>query len=68
MISDFVHFKGMDAAEAATAGIQYLIDKVNGLGGVIVIDRQGHCAVGHSTSGMIYGFIEQGGESVCRLS
>lgn len=68
MISDFIHFKGMDAREAATAGIQYLVDKVNGLGGVIVIDREGRCAVGHSTSGMIYGLIEQGGESLCRLS
>jgi beta-aspartyl-peptidase (threonine type) len=68
MISDFIHFKGMDAAEAAAAGIQYLVDKVNGLGGVIVVDRNGRCAIGHSTSGMIYGFIEHGGESVCRLS
>jgi len=68
MISDFVHFKGMDATEAATAGIQYLVDKVQGLGGVIVIDHQGRCAVGHSTSGMIYGLIEQGGESICHLS
>jgi beta-aspartyl-peptidase (threonine type) len=68
MISDFVHFKGMDATEAARAGIQYLVDKVQGLGGVIVIDHQGRCAVGHSTSGMIYGLIEQGGESICHLS
>jgi beta-aspartyl-peptidase (threonine type) len=68
MISDFVYFKGMTAPEAAAAGIQYLIDKVNGLGGVIVIDHQGQCAVGHSTSGMIYGSIENGGESICRLS
>lgn len=68
MISDFVYFKGMTASEAASAGIQYLIDKVNGLGGVIVIDSQGQCAVGHSTSGMIYGCIENGGESICRLS
>jgi beta-aspartyl-peptidase (threonine type) len=68
MISDFVYFKGMSASEAATAGIQYLINKVNGLGGVIVIDSQGQCAVGHSTSGMIYGSIENGGKSICRLS
>ena len=68
MISDFIYFKGMTASEAAVAGIQYLVEKVNGLGGVIVIDHLGHCAVGHSTSGMIYGFIEHGQESVCRLS
>ena len=68
MISDFVYFKGMTASEAAAAGIQYLVDKVSGLGGVIVIDAQGQCAIGHSTSGMIYGSIEHGGESICRLS
>lgn len=68
MISDFIHFKGMDAIEAAAAGIDYLVQRVNGLGGVIVIDRHGRCAVGHSTSGLIYGYIERGGESVCRLA
>ncbi len=68
MISDYVHFKGMDAAEAATAGIDYLVERVNGLGGVIVIDRHGRCAFGHSTSGMICGYIERGGESICRLT
>lgn len=68
MISDFIHFKDMTAVEAATAGIQYLVDKVNGLGGVIVIDRHGNCGLGHSTSGMIYGAIERGSEGVCRLS
>ena len=68
MISDFIYFKGMDATEAATAGIGYLVERVNGLGGVIVIDRHGRCAIGHSTSGMIYGCIEHGGESICRLS
>ena len=68
MISDCIYFKDMTAAEAATVGIQYLVEKVNGLGGVIVIDRYGKCAVGHSTSGMIYGFIEHEQASICRLS
>lgn len=68
MISDYIHFKGMDAAEAAAAGIDYLVARVNGLGGVIVIDRHGRCAFGHSTSGLICGYIERGGKSVCRLA
>lgn len=68
MIADYVYFKNATASEAAAAGIQYLVDKVNGLGGVIVIDRHGNCAIGHSTSGMIYGLIEHEQESVCRLS
>ncbi|MGC1306184.1 MAG: isoaspartyl peptidase/L-asparaginase family protein [Phormidesmis sp.] len=66
-VSDFIHFKGMDAAEAATAGIQYLVDKVNGEGGVIVIDKAGKCASAQSTSGLIHGWIEAGGKAVCKL-
>jgi len=68
MISDFVYFRNIDAAAAAQAGIDYLIEKVNGLGGVIVIDHQGNCAIGRSTSGMIYGLIERGGASICKLA
>ena len=67
-IADFVYFKGMSASEAASAGIEYLVTKVNGLGGVIVIDHGGRCAVAHSTSGMIYGWIEQGGPAHHQLS
>ncbi len=68
MIADFVHFQNMDAHGAAKAGIDYLVKKVQGMGGVIVIDRAGTCAVGHSTSGMIYGLIEHGGETICKLA
>ncbi len=67
-ISDLIYFKGLSGPEATAAGIEYLVRKVNGLGGVIVIDHQGRCAVGHSTSGMIYGWIEQGGDIHCKLS
>ena len=68
MIADFVYFKGCNAQQAAAAGIDYLVEKVQGLGGVIVVDKSGQCAIGHSTSGMIYGLIENGGEMVCRLT
>lgn len=67
-ISDLVYFKGMSAQAAALEGIEYLVSKVNGLGGVVVIDKHGQCAAGHSTSGMIYGWIEHGNESQYRLS
>jgi L-asparaginase / beta-aspartyl-peptidase len=66
-ISDFVQFRGMDAADAAQAGIDYLVAKVNGEGGVIVIDRAGRCAAAQSTSGLIRGWIELGGEAQCKL-
>jgi beta-aspartyl-peptidase (threonine type) len=67
MVSDFVYFKGMDAGDAARAGIAYLVEKVNGDGGVIVIDRTGLVGAAQSTSGLIHGWIEQGGEAVCKL-
>jgi L-asparaginase / beta-aspartyl-peptidase len=66
-ISDFVQFRGMDAEAAAQAGIEYLVAKVNGIGGVIVIDSAGRCAAAQSTSGLIRGWIELGGEARCTL-
>jgi L-asparaginase / beta-aspartyl-peptidase len=66
-ISDFVQFRGMDAEAAAKAGIDYLVAKVNGEGGVIVIDHMGRCATAQSTSGLIRGWIERGGEGQCKL-
>ena len=66
-ISDFVQFRGMDAEAAAQAGIEYLVAKVNGIGGVIVIDSAGRCAAAQSTSGLIRGWIELGGEAQCTL-
>jgi L-asparaginase / beta-aspartyl-peptidase len=66
-ISDFVQFKGMDADAAAKAGIAYLVRKVQGDGGVIVIDGAGNCAAAQSTSGLIRGWIERGGEAYCKL-
>jgi L-asparaginase / beta-aspartyl-peptidase len=66
-ISDFVQFRGMGAIAAAQAGIDYLVAKVQGEGGVIVIDGAGRCASAQSTSGMIRGWIELGGETHCKL-
>jgi L-asparaginase / beta-aspartyl-peptidase len=66
-ISDFVQFQGLDAQAAAQAGIDYLVAKVQGIGGVIVIDSAGRCAAAQSTSGLIRGWIELGGEAMCTL-
>ncbi len=68
MISNFIYFQQKDAAAAAMAGINYLVEKVNGLGGVIVIDRYGSCAVDHSTSGIIYGLIDKAGPGICKFT
>ena len=66
-ISDLVLFRGLDAAAAAQVGIDYLVAKVNGEGGVIVIDGTGRCAAAQSTSGLIRGWIELGGVTHCKL-
>ncbi|MGB5440573.1 MAG: isoaspartyl peptidase/L-asparaginase family protein [Gammaproteobacteria bacterium] len=66
-ISDFMYMQGMDAEQATAAGIEYLVRKVKGRGGVIVIDTDGNCSSGFSTKKMIHGWIEQGGETRCRF-
>lgn len=66
-IADFIYMKGMDAKEATEAGIEYLVRKVKGRGGVIVIDKDGNCSSGFTTKKMIHGWIEQGGEAVARF-
>jgi len=66
-ISDFIYMQGMDARQATAAGIEYLVRKVQGRGGVIVIDSEGNCSSGFTTKKMIHGWIERGGETSCRF-
>ena len=66
-ISDFMCMKAMDATQATAAGIEYLVRKVQGRGGVIVIDKDGNCSSGFTTKKMIHGWIEKGGETSCRF-
>jgi beta-aspartyl-peptidase (threonine type) len=66
-IADSCEFQGANALAAVEFGIAYFKRKVNGRGGVIVIDREGNCASGFTTRKMIHGWIEKGGETVCRF-
>ena len=66
-IADALYFKGGDAHTGVQDGIDYLRRKVSGRGGVIVIDKDGTCASGYTTKKMIHGWIEHGGETVCRF-
>ena len=66
-VADALYFKGGDARTAVDEGIAYLNRKVSGRGGIIVIDRLGNCASGFTTKKMIHGWIEHGGETVCRF-
>jgi L-asparaginase / beta-aspartyl-peptidase len=64
-LAGYIELQGHDAACAARAGIEYLVRKVNGRGGVIVIDSAGRCASRFNTGSMVHGWIERGGETVC---
>jgi len=66
-VSDFILMKGMNAEQATDASIQYLARKVNGRGGIIVIDKDGNCSSGFTTKKMIHGWIEQGQETIARF-
>jgi beta-aspartyl-peptidase (threonine type) len=66
-IADFVQLRGLTAAPAVRAGIDYFERRVNGRGGVIVVDRHGNCASGFTTGKMIHGWIERGGPSKSRF-
>lgn len=61
-ISEIIRHKGVNASEAAKIGIKYLTQKVEGLGGVIVIDKDGHCGSAFSTPTMIHGSVVEGGK------
>jgi beta-aspartyl-peptidase (threonine type) len=66
-IADLVEFRDCDARTAVDAGLDYLRRKVQGRGGVICIDAAGRCASGMTTKKMIHGWIEHGGETICRF-
>ena len=66
-LSDIIQFKALDGLAAAREGIDYLLRKVKGRGGFILIDNQGRCASAFTTKKMIHGWIELGGETVCQL-
>lgn len=66
-ISDYIEFTHEDAEKAVDYGIAYLRRKLDGRGGVITVDAQGKCASGFTTSKMIHGWIERGGDTHCRF-
>ncbi len=66
-ISDFIYMKDMNAEQAMAAGIDYLKRKVSGRGGIILIDNKGNCSSGFTTKKMIHGWIQHGGETICRF-
>lgn len=54
-VSEFIRYRGMTAQEASQAAINYLVDKVNGIGGIITIDYQGNLGSAHSSQDLLHG-------------
>lgn len=48
-IAEFMRYKEIDAEKGAKAGIEFLVERVEGLGGVIVVDAKYQVGVAHST-------------------
>ena len=46
---------GMNAQQAAEAAIAYLVRKVDGQGGLIIVDRNRECGAAFSTKGLLHG-------------
>lgn len=66
-ISDVMEMRGGDARQAVEYGIDYLRRKVQGRGGVIVVDKFGNCASDYTTKKMIQGWIERSGKTNARF-
>jgi len=66
-LADLVELQGMDAEQATRAAIDYFSRRVQGRGGVIVIDRDGNCASGFTTPHMIQGWVAHAGEAIVRF-
>jgi beta-aspartyl-peptidase (threonine type) len=66
-MADLIESRNLNAQQAVQQGIEYLVEKVNGKGGAIMIDHQGQCASNFTTRHMVHGWIENGGETVCRF-
>jgi beta-aspartyl-peptidase (threonine type) len=59
-VSALMEYKGLNGIEAANEAIRELIVKVRGMGGVIVVDKDGNCKCAYSTGGMIRAWAKEG--------
>ncbi len=55
-----VEMQGLSAPQAAREAIAYLVRKVQGSGGLIMVDRDGRCGGAHSTPGLLMAQAENG--------
>jgi beta-aspartyl-peptidase (threonine type) len=55
-----VETQNLAAPDAAAAAIAHLLRKVDGTGGLILVDAEGRCGVAHSTPGILFAAFENG--------
>lgn len=66
-ISDMIEYKGYSAEKAASVFINTKLKKINGRGGVIVIDKKGRIGIRFSTTGMYRGYVDENGKIVVKI-
>ena len=55
-------FANTKAKQAAQESIDYLADRVSGLGGLIGINKEGHYAFAHNTPKMAFAYVGESGK------
>jgi beta-aspartyl-peptidase (threonine type) len=58
---------GMNAQQAADHAIKVMQDRVQGYGGLILVDRQGQVAFAYNTPHMAVAWVNAQGEVVARI-
>lgn len=61
-IAEWMRYNEVDAQKAANVGIDFLVEKVQGLGGVIVVDAHGQVGFAHSTPVILAGSVTHDSE------
>jgi beta-aspartyl-peptidase (threonine type) len=61
-IAEWMRYNEVDAQKAATVGIDFLVEKVKGLGGVVVVDAKGNIGFAHSTPVILAGSVTESTE------
>jgi L-asparaginase / beta-aspartyl-peptidase len=60
-VAELIEHQGLSAQGAATAAIQYLVERIDGHAGLIVVDSNGGYGTAHSTPAMLSGVATSGG-------
>lgn len=60
-VAEYIAYRGLPAQGAAAAAIEYLQARVGGLGGVIVVDKDGHWGSAFSSQALIHGRADEAG-------